>query len=101
MDFSETIVVYDIKIGKCSNEYMNLYEFQRSFIDVGTRSLRFNNFFSVETTVLIEAKFHVELSSDGGTKVYSNDSGYMTKMAAMPMYGKYLKISSSLETKGQ
>ena len=28
MDFSDTIVVYDIKIGRCSqlNEYMNLYE---------------------------------------------------------------------------
>ena len=28
MDFSETIVVYDIKVGRCSqlNEYMKLYE---------------------------------------------------------------------------
>ena len=36
MDFSETIVVYDIKVGKYSklNEYMNVYEYQtsRSFI---------------------------------------------------------------------
>ena len=36
MDFSETIVVYDVKVGKCSklNEYMNVYEYQtsRSFI---------------------------------------------------------------------
>ena len=32
MDFSEIIVVYDIKVGRCSqlNEYMKLYEFQRS-----------------------------------------------------------------------
>ena len=32
MDFSETFVVYDIKVGNCSelNEYMNLYEYQRS-----------------------------------------------------------------------
>ena len=32
MDFSETIVVYDIKVGICSqlNEYMKLYEYQRS-----------------------------------------------------------------------
>ena len=30
MDFSETIVVYDINVGRCSqlNEYMNLYEYQ-------------------------------------------------------------------------
>ena len=32
MDFSETIVVYDIKVCKCSqlNEYMKLYEYQMS-----------------------------------------------------------------------
>ena len=46
MAFSETIVVYDIKVGRCSrvNEYMNLYEYQRSrlSIDLGLRSLRFN-----------------------------------------------------------
>ena len=32
MDFSETVVVYDIKVGRCSqlNEYMKLYEYQRS-----------------------------------------------------------------------
>ena len=46
MGFSETIVVYDIKVGRCSeiNEYMNLYEYQRSrsFTDLGPRSLRFN-----------------------------------------------------------
>ena len=30
MDFTETIVVNDIKVGRCSqlNEYMNLYEYQ-------------------------------------------------------------------------
>ena len=43
MDFSETIVVYDIKVGRFSqlNEYMNLYEYQRSksFIDLRPRSL--------------------------------------------------------------
>ena len=37
MDFSETIVVCDIKVDRCSqlNEYMKLYEYQRSrsFID--------------------------------------------------------------------
>ena len=32
MDFSETIVVFDVKVGKCSklNEYMNVYEYQTS-----------------------------------------------------------------------
>ena len=48
MDFSETIVVYDIKIGRFSllYEYMNHYEYQRSrsFIKIHPRSLRFNIF---------------------------------------------------------
>ena len=47
MEFSETIVVYDINVGRCSklNEDMNLYEYQRSrsFIDL-PRSLRVNIF---------------------------------------------------------
>ena len=32
---------------------------------------------------------------EGGTKVYINGPGHMTKMAAMPIYGKKLKKSSS------
>ena len=42
----------------------------------------------------------MELLWDGGTKVCSNGPGYITKMAAMPIYGKNLKKSSSLEPKG-
>ena len=37
----------------------------------------------------------MESTWDGGTKVCSNGPGYMTKMAAMPIYGKNLKKSSS------
>ena len=33
----------------------------------------------------------MELLWDGGTKVCSNGPGHMTKMAAMPIYGKNLK----------
>ena len=48
MEFSETIVVYDVKVGRCSelNDCVNLYEYQRSrsCIDLGPRSLRFNTF---------------------------------------------------------
>ena len=48
MNFSETIVVYDIKIGRVIqlNEYMNPFEYQRSrpFIDLCPRSLRLNIF---------------------------------------------------------
>ena len=52
MDFSATIVVYDIKVGRCSKlgEYMKLYEYQRSrsFIDLGPNHSDsiFLNFFS-------------------------------------------------------
>ena len=35
----------------------------------------------------------------GGIKVPSNGHGHMTKMATMPIYGKNLKKSSSLEPK--
>ena len=34
---------------------------------------------------------HMEPPWDGGTKVYSNGPGHMTKMAAMPIYDKNLK----------
>ena len=60
----------------------------------------FSNIFSSETTGPIEAKFHLEPPWDGGTKVCSNGPGHMTKMAAMPIYGKNFKKSSSPESKG-
>ena len=34
-------------------------------------------------------------------KIYINESGHMTNMAAMPIYGKNLKKSSPLELKNQ
>ena len=52
MDFSENIVVCDHKVNRCSqiNEYMKLYEYQRSrsLIDLGTNlsDSIFLNFFS-------------------------------------------------------
>ena len=50
-----------------------------------------SNVFSSETAWPIKAKFYVEPPWEGGTKVYINGSGHMTKMAAMPIYGKNLK----------
>ena len=48
MDFSETIVVRDVRVGRFIqlNEYTKLYEYQRSrsFTDLGLKSLRFNIF---------------------------------------------------------
>ena len=49
MDFSEIVVVFDIKAGRCTLliEFMNIYENQRSrsFIELDPRSLRFNILF--------------------------------------------------------
>ena len=77
MDISETIVVYDIKVGRWSllNEYIKLYEYERSrsFIDIGPSNSDsiFSNFFSSITSRPIEAKFHVVLQWDGGMHVRS------------------------------
>ena len=61
----------------------------------------FSNIYFSETTGSIKAKFHMEPPWDGGTKVCSNGPGHMTKMAAMPIYGKNLKNSSFQEPKGR
>ena len=53
----------------------------------------FSNFFFLETPRPIEAKFHVDHAWDGGTKICSNGIGHMTKVAAMPIYGKNIKKS--------
>ena len=44
------------------------------------------NIFSSETAWPIKAKLYVEPPWEGGTKVYINGPGHMTKMAAMPIY---------------
>ena len=63
------------------------------------------NIFSSETIGPIEAKFHMEPPWDGGTKISSNSPDHMTKVAAMPIYGKNLKnlllrnpVANDLET---
>ena len=49
------------------------------------------NIFSSETTGPVKVKFHMELLWNGGMKVCSNGPGHMTKMVAMPIYGKTVK----------
>ena len=61
---------------------------------VVVRLFTFSNIFSSETAWPIKAKFYVEPPLEGGTKVCINGPGHMTKMAAMPIYGKNLKKSS-------
>ena len=55
------------------------------------RPFTVSNVFSSETAEPIKAKFYVESPWEWGTKVNINGPGYMTKMAAMPIYGKNLK----------
>ena len=50
-----------------------------------------HSFFFLETACPLEAKLYVEPLWDGGTKVWSNGVGPMTKMAAMPIYDKNIK----------
>ena len=45
---------------------------------------------SYETARPIKVKFYVEPPWEVGTEVYINCPGHMTKMAAMPIYGKNL-----------
>ena len=77
---------------------MNLYEYQRSrsFIDLvqGHSVSTFSNFFSLETAVPVETKFHLEPPCDEGAKDCSNGPGHLSNMAAMPIYVKTLKIFS-------
>ena len=61
----------------------------------------FSNFFFLETAWPIEDKFYVEPPWDGRRKVCSTGPSHMTKMAAMPIYDKNLKISPSPEPKGR
>ena len=65
------------------------------------RPFTFSNIFSSETAWPIKAKFYVEPPWEGGTKVCINGPGHMTGMAAMPIYGKNLKKSSSPEPVGR
>ena len=52
------------------------------------RPFTFSKIFFSETAWPIKAKFYVEPPWEGGTKVYINGPGHMTKMAATPIYCK-------------
>ena len=58
----------------------------------------FSKDFSSETARLISIKFHMQSLYRGGgrgKKVYIFRPGHMTKMEAMPIYGKNLKKCST------
>ena len=48
----------------------------------------FSKIFFSETAWPIKAKFYMKHLWEGGTDVFINNPGHMTKMAAMPIYGK-------------
>ena len=64
---------------------------------VRRRPFTFSNVFSSETARPIKVKFYMEPPWEGGTNVYINNPGHMTKMAAMPIYGQNLYKFSSPE----
>ena len=45
----------------------------------------------------LEPKFIMKTLGRIAINIYTNELGHMTKMAAMPIYGKNLKISSAPE----
>ena len=59
-----------------------------SVVVVVRRRPQCSNIFFSETAWPIKAKFYVEPPWVGGTKFCSPHLGHMTKMAAMPIYGK-------------
>ena len=88
MDFSETIAASDLKqmdlIKICK------YWRSRSFFDLGPRSCTYKNSCRIfsETTVLIWTKLCMRAFKYKEMKIWWHDAGHMTKMAAMPIYGK-------------
>ena len=97
MDFSETIVVYGVKVGMyCKlNEYMKTRMCLRSrsfFTLVQCHSdfvvVNIFKYLLLEITRSIKVKFHLDLPWDEETKVCSTDPGHMTNMAVMSIYGK-------------
>ena len=61
-----------------------------TFLLLSVRPLTFSNDFSSEASEPILLKFHMEPPKVGGTKDCLNGRGPLTKMAAMPIYGKNL-----------
>ena len=60
-----------------------------------------SNIFFSETACPIKAKFYVEPPWVGGKTACFRHLGHMTKMAAMPIYGKKPSKSSFLEPAGR
>ena len=91
VDYSETIEVYDIKVGMHSNlnEYRKIYMYHSlTFVQVHSY---FSNFKQLKATGKTEVNLHIEPSWDKRTQIYRNRWGHITKMAALLMYVKTFK----------
>ena len=80
--------------------YMNLKGQGHSLTLVQGHSDSIFSFFFLETAWPTEAKFYVEPPWDWAAKIWLDGQYHTTKLVAMPTYGKNLKKSSSLESKG-
>ena len=99
MDFSETIVVYDVKVGRCMN--IKGQGHSLTLVQGHPDSIFSSFFFFLETARLMKPDFTWSLHGMGNGSEYTNGLCHMTKMAAMPMYGKNHEKSSSLESKSR
>ena len=89
--FSKTIAAYDLKVGRCieQNDLMNLsIKGQGHYLIFAKGHSVFKIFVFSKTVELFETKYHVNDFGSTEMKIYTNGLGHMTKIAAMPMYGK-------------
>ena len=94
VDFSESIAASDQKVGRSRHliEFMKVCEYwrSRSILELGPRSCTYknSNWIFSETTVPIWTIFCMQAIKYKEMKIWWHDAGHMTKMAAMPIYGK-------------
>ena len=102
MYLTETMVVYDIKVGRYSqiNEYMNLLNIKGNSLTFvqGHSDSTFSNFFSLETARPIEAKFHI-VHGIGEWKWVQMVYVTWQRYPPCPYKVKLLKSSLDLESK--
>ena len=65
---------------------MSLSTLVKGYSDFKTKTC----FFSVPVGSL-QIKFHIDAKGSTGIKIYTNKLGQMTKIAAMPIYGREVK----------
>ena len=63
------------------------FNFSAKVVHIGVPSTH-QNIVSSETTRPFELKFHMKTPCDRLAKIDNNCTGYMTKMATTPIYGK-------------